>query len=809
MKQIATGLVLISLFLTFSAFTSLKEGKITGKIIDKNNHEPVAFAAVIVRALPDSIVKFTSLTDTLGTFAFDAVPEGNYVISTQMVGYKPVTTEKIEIQAAKTHEVGEINLENFELKTIVVNGKRPFIEQKADRTVLNVEGSINSSGESAYEIVKKAPGVYVDKDEKISLRGKQGVMVMINDKPTHLSDADLANYLKGLQSSEIDKIEIITNPPARYDAAGNSGIINIKTKKNLKPGFNGSVNAGITVGKRTGGDGGLNLNLRKNKLNVFGNYNPGTYAGKNKTELDRTLTYNNITNRFTQTNEGDWRYNANSFGTGVDYDINSNNTIGVLVRGYNNNSKSDIDGNLFMLSNKATPDSSLKSKNGDKGRYKNMSYNINYKTKLDTLGKELNIDLDYGTFTNKSDSYNNSYYFDANGNKSRESSLLKGKSPSDITITSAKADYVQPLSKEFKLEAGTKVSFVETDNNLSYQVYKTSNWLDDPSRSNQFVYDENVLAGYFSLSYDKNNTSVKAGLRAEQTWSEGNSVTLKRDDKRNYLDWFPTFFVQQKINDNNSFGFTYNRRIDRPSYENLNPFCFYLDEYTYVEGNPYLKPQYTNSVSLNHVWKNAIITTLSYSRTDDVAVQYLTQNDSTKVTKQTNANLNNLNNLSLNISLNFNPTSWFRTNNNFTGFYNKYERKDLSGNMSKEQSSFCINSINTFMLPKSYSIELSGFYNSKMVYGLFEIEDQYSVDLGVQKTFVNNKATIKLSARDILGTLKSKAFVKYDNINLISRNSWDSQKVSLTFSYRFGQDDLKPSRQRSTGMDEQRNRIKS
>ena len=802
-------LVLVSLLFASLAFGANKEGKIRGKILDKANREPVAYAAVAIRTLPDSVVKFTALTDSLGRFAFESVPEGNYVVSTQMVGYKPLTTTKVEVKPTLINELGEITLENFEIKTVVVNGKRPFIEQKADRTVLNVDGSINSTGESAYEIVKKAPGVYVDKDDKISLRGKQGVLVMINDKPTHLSEADLANYLKGLQGSEIEKIEIIVNPPARYDAAGNSGIINIKTKKNLKPGFNGSVNAGITQGKKTGGDGGLNLNLRKGSLNVFGNYNPGTYAGTSTIKLERNINYNKVESRFIQQNDGDWRYNANSFGTGVDYDINSKNTIGVLVRGYNNTSKNDMQGNLFMYNGSAKADSSLHSENGNDGRYKNMSYNLNYKAKLDTLGKELNVDFDYGTFANRTDNYNNSFYFNNTGLKSRESSLLKGKSPSDITIKSAKADYVQPLSKELRIEAGSKVSFVETDNNLTYQYFKASQWNDDPNRTNQFVYNEDVLAGYASFSYDKNSTSVKAGLRAEQTWSEGNSVTLNRDDKRSYLDWFPTFFVQQKLNENHSIGFTYNRRIDRPSYEDLNPFCFYLDEYTYVEGNPYLKPQYTNSFSLNHVWKNAVITTLSYSRTKDVAVQFITQNDATSVTKQTNENLNNLNNLSLNVSLNFNPVSWYRTNNNFTGFYNKYERKALSGNMSKEQASYNINSINTFVLPQNYSIELSGFYNSKTVYGLFEINDQYSMDLGIQKSFANNKATVKLSARDIFGTLKSKAIAKYDNINLISRNSWDSQKVSLTFSYRFGQDDLKPSRQRSTGMDEQRNRIKS
>jgi hypothetical protein len=790
------------LLASFSTFAGSTDGHIKGKVFDKTSGKPIEFVAVILSSLPDSAVKSTLVTDSTGNYVFN-VPAGDYFVSTQMVGYKVAKTPKVSVVAKQEKIVAPIALENFEIKEVTVTAKRSFIEQKADRTVMNIDGSVSAAGESAYELLKKAPGVYLDKDDNIILRGKDGVMVMINDKPTHLSAKDLANYLKGVQSGEIEKVEIITNPPARYDAAGNSGIINIKTKKNLKPGMNGSVYVGGKQGNKTTVYGGGNINVRYGNLNVYGNYNPGSYAGNWTNDLDRKVT----DVRFYQNVGGDWRFNANSLNAGADYDINKQNTIGFMVRGYGNSEKDHTFSNMNVYNaGSSVIDSILQSTNNMKYKYNNMSYNVNFKSKLDTLGKELNIDLDYAGFNNSSKTYNDNYYYNANGSVKRDPFYLYGETPSNITVQSTKVDYVNPFRKYFRLETGAKYSKASTNNDLNYQVMQSGNWVYDPTRSNEFDYNEDVLAGYASFSYDKDKTSLKFGLRAENTWSKGNSVTMNKVVKRSYLDWFPTFFAQEKLSENHSLGFSYNRRIDRPNYEDLNPFVYYIDQYTYMEGNPFLNPQYTNTFSLTHSYKNALITSLSYSRTTDVMTEIIVQDDVTKVGKQTKENLNNLNNISLNINYNYSPVNWFKTNNNLNAFYNGYERTVSSGNETQKQTSFRFNTVNTFTLPADYSIEVSGFYQSPMLYGMFKIQKMYSVDLGLQKNLWNNKATLKLSVRDIFKTMQNRADLVYDNVDLHTKNSWDSRVVSLNFSYRFGAD-IKPSRQRSTGIDDEQGRV--
>ncbi|MDP4275465.1 MAG: outer membrane beta-barrel family protein [Bacteroidota bacterium] len=801
---------LIVLFLlwgtTTLSFGGSENGSIKGKIFNRADGKPVEAVAVVLRALPDSTVKSSLFTDSTGMYSF-SVPAGDYFVSVQMVGYKTVKTEKITLSASQEKELLPIFLENYDykLKEVTVTAQRPFIEQKADRIVMNISESITNSGETAYDLLKKAPGVYLDKDDNIILRGKGGVLVTFNDRQTHLSAKDLANYLKGMQSSEIDKIEIITNPPARYDAAGNSGIINIKTKKNLKPGLNGSIYSGATrKSKKSEIYAGGNMNFRYGKWNVYGNYNPGTYAGNWNSNLDRKMTGV----RFDQDVDGDWRYNANSFNAGVDYDINRQNTIGIMVRGYGNTEKDHSTSNIYAYGTGASPDSIISSPSRTNYNFDNMSYNLNFKSNLDTSGKVLNVDIDYATFNNNSTAYNDNYFYFGNGSEKRPPFFLKGTTPSDITVQSDKIDYENPFKKYFKLEAGAKFSRAVTKNNLNYQEKHSDVWVDDASRSNQFDYYENVLAGYFSLSYDKSKTSIKAGLRAENTWSKGNSVTMNKMVKRSYLDWFPTFFIQEKLSENHSLGFSYNRRIDRPNYQDLNPFVTYLDQYTYGVGNAFLDPQYTHTFSLTHSYKNALITSLSYSHTTDVITEIVEQNDSTRVAYQTKQNLNSMDNLSLNVNFNFNPVKWYRTNNNVTTFYNQYKRKVASQGQVNDQTSFRFNTVNTFTLPKNYSVELSGFYQSKMLYGMFRIKSLYSFDLGIQKDFLkDNKATLKLTVRDIFKTMKSVADLKYDNIDIVSRNTWDSRSINLNFSYRFGSSDIKPSRQRSTGIDSEQGRI--
>lgn len=803
LKQAALLLLLIAA--TVSAFAAGKNS-IKGKVLDINNQKPIGYATIFLLSLPDSTIKSSAITNEDGSYQISNIAEGSFVIKAQFVGYKPAISPRFTATTAT--EIPVITLEpSAVIKEVTVLGKRPFIEKKADRTVLNIESSAAASAESAYEVLKKAPNVNIDKDDNININGKQGVTILINERPTYLSGSDLANYLKTVQGAEIEKVEIINNPPSKYDAAGNTGVINIKIKRTVKPGFNGNISAGITYNGKVGSTGGVNLNMRNGKTNVYASYNPGTYAGNSTIDIERYITYKGITSYFNQANNGDWRYNANNFKAGVDYDINKNNTIGIMVSGYGNSNREHLNGSTIVYNGKPLPDSSIVSNNPTTGTFDDINYNLNYRSVLDTLGREFTVDADYARFNNTSTTYNNSYYYNSTGNETRQPLKLLSRTPSEITIKSIKADYVHPISQHIKLETGVKSSMVKTDNDLVYKKFAGNDYAFDPSRSNHFIFDENILAGYASLAIEHNNTSIKGGLRAEQTWSKGNSITENKVVNRSYIDFFPTFFIQQKLNEKNSIGLSYNRRIDRPRYQQLNPFRVTLDEYTMMEGNPFLRPQYTNNISLNYSWSNMLFSEITYTHTKNVMVDIVEQDDATKVGKQIPRNLSSLNGISWTNSINLSPTSWFRSNNNITTYYNSYKKVDNSLSQSNSKLSANISTMNSFMLPKKFTFDILTWYQSQMVYGMFQMKDMWAMNVGIQKTFLNDNLRIKLSVDDIFNSLHSRALAIYDNVNLRSRNTWSSQRVGLNITYRFGKSNMKPSRHRNSGSEDEMNRV--
>lgn len=780
-------------------------GRLTGVVSDKRMGTPIGDVSITISKLQDSTVLFSTLSDTSGFYEFGRIPEGDYFVSAYMMGYKDYTSEPVELDPNEGEVHSEIKMENLELKEVKVVGKKPYIEQKADKTVLNIESSSTATSENALEILRKAPGIMIDKDENVSLRGKEGVLVLIDDRPTYLSSTELANFLKNMQGAEVESIEIITNPSARYEASGNSGIINIRTKKNRKPGFNGTVSGGSNQGRKNASWGGLNLNGRKGKVNVYANYYPGLYQGDHTQNIYRKIQ-NPQNTLFDQVSEGEYKWQSHSYKSGIDVDINKKNTVGFMYRGYTNKGNNTNDATTKIYNyNRINPDSTLSSLSENSGRNRNNAFNLNYMARLDSSGKQLSADVDYATFRNTNDQQLTSNYLDALNYPLHPAKLLRGNMPNNVDIKSAKVDYVHPFAKTWKLETGAKTSFVTTDNKVTYENQINNVWQPDLGKSNHFRYDENIYAAYASVSKELKSTSVQVGLRSEYTDSKGNSLTMDSVVVRSYLDFFPTVFVNHKVNDNHNLSFSYNRRIDRPNYESLNPFLYFLDEYTFGKGNPYLKPQYTNSVTATHSFKSMFITSLSYSRTNDVAVELIEQDDSTKYTYQTTRNLNTMNNLNLNVSVNLNPTTWFRSNSNVNAFYNRYEYEQM--NVSKEQISVRLQSTNTFELPKSFSIEVTGFYQSPMLWGLMNIKSMYSVDFGVQKYFWNKKANIKLTLRDPFKLMKFKADLNYSNLDGYINNTWDSRRIGLSFSYRFGNDDIKPSRQRKSGLEDEQNRV--
>ncbi len=807
---LALALCFLSIGLTKAQDKIMQTG-ISGTISDELQ-KPVDYATVgLFKTIDSSLVK-TTLSDNNGKFQFIAIKTGNYYIKVSMMGFASYKSKTFSLNEDKLiQDLGKINIksEGKTLKAVSVTAVKPLIERKTDKLVMNVENSSILIGSTALEVLQKAPGVTVDQNDKISMQGKQGVLILLDGKQTYMSSADMANLLRNMQSEQIESIELITNPSSKYDASGNSGIINIKTKKNRNGGTNGSLTATASQGKNFRGSTGINLNHRTTKLNVFGNYNYGNFRNSSFLDIDR-IANGSPNTFFMQEGSTQRKRSNNNFKAGVDFFIDEKNTIGFLANGYLN-SGNELTTNSTLIGKSFTQvDSSLMATSTQKENFKSLSYNLNYKSILDSAGSEISADLDYSRYNGKEvANYENDYLF-ANGTRMRPLNIIRNSTPTQIDIKAAKVDYNVSLSKTVKLEAGLKSSWVKTDNDLQAEEFVNAVWKNDTRRSNQFIYDENVNAAYTNINKQFKNTSVQVGLRVEQTNSTGNLITTNDVVKRSYLDFFPTFFVQQTLSKNNQVGFSYSRRIDRPSYDALNPFVYYLDQYTYNKGNPFLKPQYTNNFEVSYTLMQKYLLSVNYSHVNDVITQVLLPDGKQKALYQTNANLATNISYGANINVPIKFAKWWDMNNNLNVFHLSFETPNLGGQALKTgRTSMQYKMQNSFTVVKGFTAELSGSYESPLEYGTLSIGSRYFMDMGLSKALFNKKASLKLSMSDVFNTNDQNIKSAYTGLiyDLYQKN--DTQMGRISFTYRFGKNEIKPARRRTTGTEDEQGRIKN
>ena len=787
-------------------------GEISGKVLDEAR-KAFPYATVSLLNAKDSVVVKGTMTTDNGTYVLSDIKEGQYLVAIYVVGYKKVFRGPLLISVQKTvHNLGSIQLamDSKQLKGVEVVKQKPLVERQIDKTVINVENSVLATGNTALEILQKSPGVTVDKDGKISLKGKQGVTVMLDGKPTYLSAEQLANLLRSTEGTAIQSIELITNPSAKYDAAGNSGIINIKLKKNQNFGTNGTLTAGAGYGKYYKANGGLTLNHREKKFNVFGNYNISRNKGFGSTDIMRVNQNSTETTYFNQTADNE-RYRTNSnYKGGLDYFINDNNTIGFAFNGYNSNGHTDADVLTLIGAQPLSVDSSVVAENPSKYKYTGITYNLNYKGTLDTLGQEITVDADYSRYIGEQNNQFNNRYLLNNGQPLKPDYIFRNSTPSKTTIWAGKSDYTYPINKEMKLEVGLKASFVKTDNNYIFENFRSNSWSNDTSRSNQFLYDENINAAYANINRKFKTTSVQLGLRAEQTNSKGNSITEQRIVNRHYFNLFPSVFINQELSKNHDLGVSYSRRIDRPDYGSLNPFVYYLDLYSYRFGNPFLKPQYTNAFELSYSYKKTLNVTLGYSHTNDVISDVLLTDTARKTIFISNENLATQDSYNLNISYPLAITKWWSTTNNLNGFYNKFRTPNLLGvPFESGKLAFNFNTNQTIKLGSNTSFEMSGYYQSRQVWGTLIIAPQYAIDLGLSQNFMDKKLNLKFAANDVFNMQRAKITSAIPSQNYVVREKWESQVFRLTCTYRFGSSQIKAARERSGSSDSESKRVKS
>ncbi|HUS03771.1 MAG TPA: TonB-dependent receptor, partial [Chitinophagaceae bacterium] len=698
------NLILLLVCIITSAITYAQ--KITGNIKDEQGKALQGATVALKRAKDSSTIKL-AVSNSTGNYSFISIGSGRYFVNTSHVGYGVVNSPAFEVSEGDV-TAPEVTLTKLSgtLTNVAVTSLKPMVEVKADKTILNVEGSVNAVGQDALELLRKSPGVMVDKDENLSLSGKNGVQVYIDGRPTPLSGADLAAYLKTLQSSSIEAIEIITNPSAKYEAAGNAGIINIRLKKNKSLGTNGSVNAGYSIGKFPKYNTGFALNHRNQKINAFGNFNYNKFTN----EMYMNFMRKQLDTLFDQRSIMSTKGNNQNFKAGLDYFINNKSTIGIMVNGnigenvFGNNSRTPIyykpTGELVKT---------LTASNSTIGERKSGNLNLNYKYSV-TGGTDLNIDADRGLYRIRSNQMQPNNYYDKVG-VLYNTRVYNFISPTDIDIYSLKTDYEQNFYKG-RLGIGGKTAFVKTSNDFNrYDVISGTKYYDS-TRSNVFNYKENINALYVNYNRAFKGFMVQFGVRMENTnlegvsdgykWNGSKFIASKGGFKRDYTDFFPSGAITFNKKPTSQWGLRYSRRIDRPAYQDLNPFEFKLDEYGFMKGNIDLRPQYTNSFAITHSYKYTLNTTLNYSHVKDVFTQLVDTIERSK-SFLTKKNLANQDVLSLNISYPFSK-KWYTVFSNLNTSYSHYKANFGAGRtVDLDAVIFNIYQQHTFKLGKGYT----------------------------------------------------------------------------------------------------------
>jgi outer membrane receptor protein involved in Fe transport len=789
---------------------------VTGSIYI-NASETAPFATVMVINEIDSQMVKADASNDQGQFNINGLPQGRYQLQISYVGFNDYLSEVFELSAGQTKEFGALQLsaDAEALDEVVVKAKRPMIEIKPDKTIFNVAGSINAQGGNALELLRKAPGVILDNNESIMLLGKSGVMVYIDGKPSPLSSEDLANYLKGLSASTIDNIEVITNPSSKYEAEGNAGIINIVLKKAQNIGTHVSLNTGLATAKHTSYDAGLQINNRGKNANIFGGYNFANNENEQFMDLKRTIG-STFYDQQAKIIEDRKSHNAK---IGVDYFINDQSTFGVLVNGFfmdgqnNNNSHSEI----YLNKSLNVLDQILNAQNIVKDDKQNSNFNLNYAFKSKN-GKSLNIDADYGTFRNTAISNQPNNYLDGQTNQLIRSVNFASDAKTDIDIYAFKVDAEQPFIKGI-LGYGIKMALVKTDNDyLFFDVDDAGNRTIDTERSNRFLYDENVNAAYVNFQRGNDIWNYQLGLRVEHTNSTGELITMtgneNQKNKKDYLDFFPTGGITYNANLKNTLRLSYSRRLNRPNYQDLNPFEFKLDELSFLKGNPFLNPEYTHNFQLGHTYNYSLNTTLSYSRTEDLITR-LTDSEDGRQSFLTWENLSSQDALSLTVSYPFSLTDWLSTYLNVSGNYINNQSKAGDSRFTEdkrvdvEATFVSIFGQNTIQLPKDFNMEISGFYNSPGIWGgNFKTQEYWNVDIGIQKKFIDDRLNIRVGVSDVFRGQVWEIENEFGTLQLLGRGGRESRRFKVNLSYNFGNDKIK-TRRRNTGLEEEKRRTSS
>jgi len=688
---------------------------------------------------------------------------------------------------------------------VTVRGSRPAIEIKRDRIVLNVDANLSSTGSTMLDVLSRAPGVRVDANDNIALRGKPGVAIWIDGKPTPLTGADLANLLRSMPAQTVDRVELITNPSARYDAAGSSGIIHIFTKREKRRGTNGTLTLAYGQGVYPKAGPSFTGNHRAGALNIYGGYAAGYRKLFNQLDINRRFyTADVLRTEYTQQNYMTWERLNHVPSLGMDYTLSKKTTVGVSGTGYITRVRPRASNTSRVDSNSAT--TFFSTENASRESWNHYAVNASLRHRLDTAGRELAVDADYLRFWSQNYQRFINRYFTEGGDVLRPDYLLFGDLRGITQIRSLKADYTHPLRGGAQLEAGAKSSYVTADNNPAYYDISGGDTVFDASRSNHFVYTEEIHAAYAKVAGDYGKWSFDGGLRAEATIATGDQRATGETFERRYIQLFPTASIVRHLNAMHDAGISLSRRIQRPGYQQLNPFKFFLDPTNFRTGNPALRPALTWSVEATHTYAQKFVTTFSYSLTTDVIMEVLQPaTERPNESYQIDRNLDRMHWVGLTGSYPIRFAKWWNSVTNANFYYNHFTADIAYTPLSRGSLAGDLNTTHTFTLPHTTTAELSLYYEGPQVWGYYWSRPVWMLGAAVQKGFAGGRATLRLSATDLARRGAPRASIRFRDFyeNFVAVR--DTRVLTLSCIYRFGKESG-PRRLRS-GADSERARV--
>lgn len=799
---------IIFLFLWIPFLSNAQEYWIKGTVTD-NTGAPLEAATIVLLKDSTTLVK-TETSQEKGVFLLESIPSGSYALKVMLGGYE--TYSKNEIALTNNVDLGDIKLlsKSQQLKDVTVTVQRPLIQVKPDKLVLNVDNSITSAGLSAMDVLQKAPGVRVDQNDNISLKGKSGVIIWIDGKPSPLSGADLGNVLKSMPSASIDKIEIISNPGARYDAAGNAGIINIITKKGKNKGMNGSTTISYGQGVYPKYGVGANMNYQHKKYNLYASYNFSDRYWFNHLMLDRRFldaqNQNQQQFRYDQNNYSIFEFKNHIASLGFDYSLSKKTTLGIS----GNYSQNRFSPKADNASRALGENNELLYYFNTIGRHKNFYYNYSgnafLKHTFDSNGKTLSIDLDYAAYKSESNQNFITTYTTATGNPIPDY-FMKSDLDGTTEIKSIKADYTSPILAGITLETGFKSSFVLADNQSLYYEKVNDSYELDKKRTNHFIYHENINAGYINTHKEWKKWATQIGLRVENTNANWEQRTTHQNYDTSYTQLFPSIAVQYHLHPMHDIGVTLSRRIERPGYSQLNPFKFFIDKTTYREGYPYLYPASYYSAELSHTYKQRFVTTFSYGINKGSITEVIQPSDSEdSVTVQTNKNLDEMLFIGWSGSYQFQITKWWSNVTNFNAYYARYKGNIAHTPINDGRPTFFVYSNNSFLLPAGFSAECGGWYQARQLYGYMDLLPNWMLNFGVQKLLFDKKATLRINVQDAFWKGYPRATSVYTGYKESFTAERETRTVNIAFTYRFGNNKLSNMRKHRSGAEEEKGR---